>query len=87
MFTKWMTMIRLFIQLYMMDKLFKVVKFLVEECKVDVNCILGPSGGTPLHFAYGMGEENIAKYLIEHGADQDAIDNDGRKPKDYQFYE
>ena len=71
----------------MMHKIFTVVKFLVGECKVDVNCILGSSGGTPLHIAYGMGEEEVAQYLIEHGADQEAIDNDGRKPKDYQFYE
>ena len=71
----------------MMYKIFTVVKFLVEEHKVDVNCIHGSSGGTPLHMAYGMDEENIAQYLIEHGADQEAIDSNGRKPKDYQFYE
>ena len=26
---------------------------------------------TPLHMTYGIGEESIAQYLIEHGADQD----------------
>ena len=31
--------------------------------------------------AYGMDEENIAQYLIEHGADQKAVHNYG---KDYQ---
>jgi len=36
--------------------------------------------------AYGIGEENITKYLIEHGADQEALDDDGRKPKDCKFY-
>ena len=42
--------------------------------------------GTPLHMAYGIGEESIAQYLIEHGADQDALDEDGRKPIDYNSY-
>ena len=41
---------------------------------------------TPLHMTYGIGEESIAQYLIEHGADQDALDDDGRKPKDYKLY-
>ena len=75
------------LQLAMMHKLFTVVKFLVEECKVDVNCFLGSSGGTALHIAYGMDEEKIAQYLIEHGADQEVVDRNGRKPKDYHFYE
>ena len=75
------------LQLAMMLKLFTVVKFLAEECKVDVNCILGSSGGTALHIAYGMGKMSIAQCLIEHGADQEAIGDNGRKPKDYQFYE
>ena len=70
-----------------LHKLFTVVKFLVENCKLDINCISNSSnGGTALHMAYGMGEKNIALYLIEHGADQEAIDNDSKKPKDYEFY-
>ena len=64
---------------------FTVVKFLVEDCKVDVNCVCdGVIDGTPLHMAYGIGEESIAQYLIEHGAKQDALDSDGRKP--YKLY-
>jgi len=61
----------------------------VEDCKVDVNCKSNKTliGGTPLHMAYGIGDENIAKYLIEHGADQEAFDDDGRKPRDYKFYQ
>ena len=74
------------LHLAMLHKLFTVVKFLVEESKVDVNCIMKVDDGTPLHMAYGMGEESIAQYLIEHGANQDAIDDHGRKPKDYRFY-
>ena len=71
----------------MLHKLYTVAKFLVEECKVDVNCILNPSDGTPLHMAYGIGKANIAKYLIKHGANQEAIDDNGMKPKDYEFFE
>ena len=70
-----------------LHKLFTVVKFLVEDCKVDVNCMSNLIiGGTALHMAYGIGEKNIAQYLIEHGADQDAIDGNGSKPKDYELY-
>ena len=72
----------------MLHKLFAVVKFLVEDCKVDVNCVSSSTkGGTPLHMAYGIGEESIAQYLIKHGADQDAMDDTGRKPREYKFYE
>ena len=71
-----------------LHKLFSVVKFLVEDCKVDINCTSNASdGGTPLHVAYGMSEKDIAQYLIEHGANLEALDNSGRKPKDYEFYE
>ena len=78
---------RIALQLAMLHKLFIVVKFLVEKCKVDINSIDEPTGGNVLHMAYGMGKENIAQYLIEHGADQKAVDNCGKKPKDYQFYQ
>ena len=37
--------------------------------------------------AYGIGEESIAQYLIKRGADQDAMDDTGRKPREYKFYE
>ena len=75
------------LHLAILHKLFSVIKFLVEDCKVDVNYISNASnGGTPLHVAYGIGEKNIAQYLIEHGADQEAIDDDSKKPKDYEFY-
>ena len=76
------------LHLAVLHKLFSVIKFLVEDCKIDINCISSmPDGGTPLHMAYGMGEKNIARYLIEHGANLEAMDNSGRKPKDYEFYE
>ena len=77
-----------FLHLAILHKLFTVIKFLVEECRVDVNSISSTSvlrSGTPLHMAYGINEMNIAQYLIEHGADQEAIDDDGKKSKEYQF--
>ena len=74
------------LHLAVLHKLFTVVKFLVEDCKVDVNCTSTLyNDGTALHMAYGIGEKNIAQYLIEHGADQDAIDGNGNKPKDYEL--
>ena len=70
-----------------MHKLITVVKFLVGDYKVDVNCVShGAGNGTPLHMAYGTGEESIAQYLIEHGADQDTLDRDGGKLIDYKLY-
>ena len=70
-----------------LHKLFTVVKFLVVDNEVDVNCVgHGVTNGTPLHMAYGIGEESIAQCLIEHGANQDALDRDGRKPIDYKLY-
>ena len=72
-------------------KLFTVLKFLVEECQVDVNQPIRSghrfsdnfaSGGTALHIAYSIDEDNIAKYLIEHGADQKIIDSNGKIPQE-----
>ena len=49
------------LHLAVLHKLFSVIKFLVEDCKVDINYISNPThGGTALHMAYGMGEKNIA---------------------------
>ena len=76
------------LHLAVLHRLFSVIKFLVEDCKVDTNCISNLThGGTPLHMAYGIGEKNIARYLIEHGANLEVMDNGGRKPNDYEFYE
>ena len=72
------------LHLAVLHKLFTIVKFLVADCKVDVNCVdPTAANGTPLHMAYGIGEESIAQYLTEHGVDQDALDSEGRKPIEY----
>ena len=69
-------------------KLDNVLKFLVEEYQVDINSVsVNLNRSTCLHVAYSMEQENIIKYLIEHGADQDVLDEDGRKPSDYRFRE
>ena len=75
------------LHLAVLHKFFIVVRYLVEDCKVDVNCVShSVAKATPLHMAYGIGEESIAQYLIEHGANQDALDSDGSKPIDYKLY-
>ena len=75
------------LHLAILHKLPTVVKFLVEDCKINVNCVSKMRDfGAPLHWAYGIGEESIALYLIEHGADEDTLDGDGRKPIDYKFH-
>ena len=48
------------LHLAVLHKLFTVVKFLVEDYKVEVNCVSqNASNGTPLHMAYSIGEESI----------------------------
>ena len=74
------------LDLALLHKLFTVVKFLVEECQVDVSYTATILGGTALLITYGMGEKSIAQFLIEHGADQEVVDNNGRKPRDCKFY-
>ena len=69
------------------SSLLPVVKFLVEECKVAVSCVSSlANDGTPLCIAYGMSEESIVQYLTEHGANQNALDSNGRKPIDYKLH-
>jgi ankyrin repeat protein len=49
-----------------------VAKVLLESgMKVDVP---GPTGYSPLHVAAGLGQQRIAAFLIEHGADVKAFD-------------
>ena len=68
-------------------KLDIVLKFL-EEYKVDINSVsLGLNRSTCLHVAYSMKQENMISYLIEQGADQNILDEDGKKPSDYRFLE
>ena len=64
---------------------FDVVQFLKEECKdIDVN-ITDHDLQTPLHKAYVAGHTQIAQYLIQNGADINAVDKYGNTP--YQYIE
>ena len=60
---------------------FHVVCFLVEECEVDVN-ICTNYAYTSLHIAYTAGHTHIAQYLIQHGADVMAVNDNGDTPYD-----
>lgn len=75
-----------FLHYVVLHQLFTVLKYLVENCEVNINqgIIISPlKGGTVLHLAYSLNEMEIAKYLIEHGADQNIVDNNGKKPHEY----
>ena len=61
---------------------FKVVRFLVEECRVDVN-LYNNDLNTSLHYAYMAGHIDIAEYLIQHGADVMAVNSEGHTPHEY----
>ena len=62
---------------------FNVVWFLLEECSdIDVN-IADDHLLTPLHYAYLAGHTQIARYLIQHGADVYAMDSNGCTPYEY----
>jgi len=61
---------------------FDVIKFLVEQCKADIN-IRSAALLTPLHVAYMAGHIHIAQYLEEHGAHVLATDEDGCITSDY----
>ena len=62
---------------------FDVVCFLLEECSdIDVNAT-DDNMCTPLHSAYLNGHTQIAQYLIQHGADEYAVNSYGCTPYQY----
>ncbi len=48
--------------------------------------ICSESGNTPLHIAVESGNEKLTHYLIEQGADPNAINKDGFKPIHFAFF-
>ena len=73
----------------LLSKCFDVVRYLVEQCKVDINAsihtyLFDDLRFTPLHFAYATNEPAIAEYLIQHGANVNAIDANGKKPIEHE---
>ena len=62
---------------------FDVVRFLKEECKdVDIN-VTDDDLQTPLHIAYRTGHTQLVQYLIQNGADINAVDKYGNTPYQY----
>lgn len=53
-----------------------VCKYLVEELLVDVD-VVDKKGRTPLFFAIHSNDVGTAKYLLNHGANQDKVSHDG----------
>ena len=60
----------------------KLVKFLVETEKVDLNCI-ADDGKTPLMYAIYNKNMEIAKYLCSKGADINIVDDKGNTALNY----
>ncbi|XBJ10804.1 hypothetical protein VPH35_015601 [Triticum aestivum] len=57
----------------------EVCRYLIEELQVDVNGV-DKGGRTPLFFAILCKGVRIAKYLLDHGANPNKINNDGISP-------
>jgi ankyrin repeat protein len=57
------------------------VKYLVEELHVDVN-VRDHEGNTAIHNAAARGDNDMIKYLVEHGADPKAVNREGKTTVD-----
>ncbi|KAM0870988.1 hypothetical protein ACQ4PT_039676 [Festuca glaucescens] len=57
----------------------EVCRYLVEQLRVDVNVVDG-EGRTPLFWAVISKNVSAAKYLLDHGANQDRANHDGFSP-------
>jgi len=59
---------------------FKIVEFLLNA---GANVNGRTSNGSPLHQACAWRRTRIARLLLQHGADRNILDEDGRKPVDF----
>jgi len=57
----------------------KMVEYLVQSCKLDVNA-KDNYGDTSLHDAAKFGHEGIVRILLENGADRSIKNNEGKDP-------
>lgn len=58
----------------------EMVQSIIEEQNFDVNTKYEKDGSTALHWAAYGGQYDVVKYLLEHGADVNAKDNNDRTP-------
>jgi len=58
-----------------------IIKLLTQQVGLDINQI-NDAGFTALHYAYGVGEEQIINHLLRHGADPDIRADDGKLPEE-----
>ena len=61
---------------------YNVIYYLIEENVIDVN-VIDDGLLTPLHVAYLARQTEIAQYLLQHGADEHAVDKHDNTPYDY----
>ncbi|MEX2466716.1 MAG: ankyrin repeat domain-containing protein [Gemmatimonadota bacterium] len=57
------------------------VRFLVEECGADVNA-RDAGGYTAVHHAAARGDDEMIRYLVEHGADVTVVSREGQTTAD-----
>lgn len=57
------------------------VRMLLEETSADL-CARQESGAMALHIAAASGDAAMVRLLVDHGAERDATDNDGRTADD-----
>lgn len=62
-----------------------ILEYLVEQKHADVN-VVGQRKRTPLHCAASRNNYEICKYLVKHGADPRAKDDEGLYPKSNTFH-
>jgi len=55
-----------------------ITKWLIEECGADVMCV-NKKGQTPLHMSIGYDFYEQSEYLLDKGADKDALNEAGHK--------
>ena len=58
----------------------EMVQSIIEEQNFDVNTKYEKDGSTALHWAAYGGQYDVVKYLVEHGADVNAKDNNDMTP-------
>ena len=63
------------------DNWLPAVKFLVEDCGADIN-LRDANGYTPLHHAAARGDNRMIEYLIQKGANVEAVSYKGQTTAD-----